>query len=101
MVLERIRMPKLKRNEESVHFTSYVSCGEKNHKFPSIKHTETTFVTNEFRECAAPTVGLPAVGIEALIQVSIYRTFKNVSTAFTSIFLDLRMPCMSASCLPC
>lgn len=94
-------MPKQKRNEGSIHFTSYVSCGEKNHKFHSIKQTKTTFVTDEFRECAAPTVGLPAGGIEALTQVSIHRTFKNVPTAFTSILLDLRVAWIPVSWLPC
>lgn len=63
MVLKEMKLLSgLKRNEESFYFTPYVSCGEQNHKFPSIKHTKTTFVTSEFRECSAPTVGLPGVG---------------------------------------
>lgn len=102
MVLKEMKLLSgLKRNEESFYFTPYVSCGEENHKFPSIKHTKTTFVTSEFRECSAPTVGLPGVGRGAHIQVSVYRTLKKVPTAFTFLLLDLRVPCTSAPWLPC
>lgn len=77
------------KKASTLHLMSLV--GRKTHEFPAIKHTKTTFVTDEFRGCAAPTAGLPGMGIEALIQVSTYRTFKNVPTAFTFILLDLRM----------
>lgn len=59
------------------------------HQFRSVQlHANTSFVTNELRECLALVLVLPVVGLEALIQVSVHGTFKKILTAF--IFTSLR-----------
>lgn len=66
MVLIRIVMPKLERNEVSTFYLMSL-VGRKSHQFPSVKlHAKPSFVTNEFRECLALLLVLPVVGLEVL-----------------------------------